>query len=350
MPELTIETITEHVGGTLEGGASELVINGINDLAGAREGQLSFLGNPKYLKAALSTKASAILVGSDQQGDFPCVVIRTENPSAAFAKVVEKFSPAPISWLPGVHPTAVVADDVELGGDIHIGPCAVIEPGVKIGRGSHIGAGCYVGHEASIGEDTFLYPNVTVRERTLIGSRVILHPGVVLGSDGFGYEFENMRHNKVPQVGYVQVDDDVEIGSSTTVDRGRFDKTWIQQGAKIDNLVMIAHNVVIGAHNIVVSQSGFSGSTTLGSYVTIAGQVGMVGHVHIGDQATVTGRAAVTKDLPAKGVYRGTPARPFKEAMKIEALTARLPELYKRIQDLEAQLAEHKNTPSSETA
>jgi len=321
-------------------GDPKLVITGINDLGRATPEQISFLGNPRYVQAAKDSAAGAILVPANGELELTAAQIRVTNPSAAFAKVFALFAPEPIRWEAGVHPSAVVGPGVKLGKDVHIGPHAVIDANSEIGDRAHIGAGVYLGHETKIGNDTFIYPNVTIRERSVIGNRVILHPGVVIGADGFGYEFQQGKHIKVPQLGYVQIDDDVEIGANTTIDRGRFDKTWIQEGCKIDNLVMIAHNVVVGAHSVIVAQCGISGSSTIGKYVTIAGQSAVVGHIKVADQVTVTGWTAVTKDIIKSGVYRGAPAKPMKESMRIEALTMKLPELYERIQALEKKLGE----------
>lgn len=338
---LTLREMAEWLGARLLGGAAVAgtVISGVNDLRTARPGQISFLSQRRYLKAARETQASAVITSEGFAEGLPCPVLIVEDPNAVFTQVVARFAPAPVEWPDGVHPTAVVADGVELGEQVHVGPGAVIEEGVKVGRGSRICAGVYLGRDVVVGKDCLFYPGVCVRERCVIGNRVILHCGAVVGADGFGYEFREGKFEKIPQTGYVRIDDDVEIGANTTIDRGRFDRTWIQEGVKIDNLVQIAHNVVIGAHSVIVSQSGISGSTTLGRYVTLAGQVGTVGHIHIGDQVTVTARAGVTKDLPARGTYRGTPARPYQEEMRLEAVIQKLPELYRRIQELEKRVA-----------
>ncbi|MDR1191791.1 MAG: UDP-3-O-(3-hydroxymyristoyl)glucosamine N-acyltransferase [Verrucomicrobiales bacterium] len=326
------------VGGELSGDAA-FIVSGVNDLANATAAQISFLGNSRYLHAAKNSKAGAILVPADGELSLSAAQIRVKNPSAAFAKVFTLFAPEPIQWEAGVHPSARVSPSARLGADVHVGPGAVIEAGADIGAGAHLGANVYVGHESVVGSGTFLHPNVTIRERSVIGSRVIIHSGAVIGADGFGYEFHDGRHVKVPQLGYVQIDDDVEIGANTSIDRGRFDKTWIQEGCKIDNLVMIAHNVTVGAHSIIVAQCGISGSSTIGKHVTIAGQSAVVGHIKVADQVTVTGWTAVTKDIAKSGVYRGAPAKPMKESMRIEALTMKLPEIYERLQALEKQLA-----------
>lgn len=331
--------LARSLGGTLEGDDS-ILITGIADLRNAGPHDLSFLANPKYAASAVASKAGAILLAPESKVAVASAKIRVSHPSVSFAEACELFAPPPLPIPCGVHATAVVSPSAQLGEAVAIGPGAVVEDGVILGDRVIIGANSFVGAETQIGADSHLYPLVTVRERCRIGQRVILHPGAVIGSDGFGYEFANGKHQKVPQKGFVQIDDDVEIGANTTIDRGRFDRTWIQEGAKIDNLVMIAHNVVVGAHSIIVAQSGISGSSSTGSYVTLAGQVGTVGHVHIGDQTTITGRSAVTKDVPPKQVWRGAPAKPIRESMAIEALTQRLPELYKRLQALEKALAE----------
>jgi UDP-3-O-[3-hydroxymyristoyl] glucosamine N-acyltransferase len=331
----TLGDIAARLGGDLFGDGT-LEIDGVNDLSRATPRQISFLGNSRYAKAAFATQAAAVLIPRDFTKELPCATIRLENPSAAFAQVVALFAPSPIAWTPGIHPSAVIDPTVVMGRDVHIGPHVVIESNVQIGDRVHLGAGTYIGHGSTIEADSYFHPRVTLRERSVVGARVILHSGVVVGSDGFGYDFHQGRYVKIPQVGYVQIDEDCEIGANTTIDRGRFDKTWIQQGCKIDNLVMIAHNVVIGKHSIIVSQVGISGSTTLGSYNTVAGQSALVGHVKTADQVTIAGWTAVTKDITAPGVYRGGPAKPMRESMEIEALTQRLPELYARLKLLEA--------------
>jgi UDP-3-O-[3-hydroxymyristoyl] glucosamine N-acyltransferase len=331
---LTAQALATLVGGELRGDPSR-IIRGVADLRSAGPDQVSFLGNQKYASAARQTRAGLVLIAPADADDFAFDQIRVASPSAAFAKAVEAFLPPPVAVLSGHHPTAVIAPDARLGEGVAVGPHVVIEAGVEVGAGTLLGAGTYVGAGTRIGKDCLLYPRVTLRERTVLGNRVILHSGVVIGSDGFGYDFQGGQHVKIPQVGYVQIDDEVEIGANTTVDRGRFDRTWIQRGTKIDNLVQIAHNVVIGPLSLIVAQTGISGSTSLGAGVTLAGQVGTVGHIHIGDRATVTAQSGVSKDVPAGAVVAGYHARPLKESLKLEALIRRLPELWERLKALE---------------
>jgi UDP-3-O-[3-hydroxymyristoyl] glucosamine N-acyltransferase len=297
-----------------------------------------FLGNAKYLAALRTCRAGAALVPEDFSETVAVPLVQVRNPSVAFAQLVERFAPRPVERAVGIHPSAVVAADAELGEGVHVGANAVIEAGARIGAGVVVGALSYVGHEARVGEGSFLHARVTVGDRCVVGRRVILHSGVVLGSDGFGFELVEGRHVKIPQVGIVQVDDDVEIGANTTVDRARFGRTWIQEGTKIDNLVQIAHNVVVGRHCLIVSQVGISGSTRLGNYVTLAGQTGVVGHIEIGDGAVVGAQSGVSKALPGKAMYMGTPAVPAAEYREQVAHVRRLGKLTERVQSLEKRI------------
>lgn len=319
------------------GEGAETVITGINDLRSAQPDQISFLGNSKYEPLAHLSHAAAILVSPKDSPKFSFTRIVVESPSAAFGKISALFAPEPVHDEPGVHPTAVLAPDVVLGEGVSIQPHAVIAAGVRLGARTVIGANSFIGERCVIGDDSRIYPLVTIRERTVIGARVIIHSGTVLGSDGFGYDFDAKtgRHVKIAHTGFVQIDDDVEIGANTTVDRGRFGRTHIGEGAKIDNLVQIAHNVTIGAHSVIVSQTGISGSTSLGRYVTLAGQVGLAGHLTIGDRATIAAQSGLNKDVPPGAVLAGHHAVPIRESLKLEALTRRLPELLERIKALE---------------
>lgn len=348
--QFTVQQLAALVGGQFASQADgSKTVTSAAAIGQAGEGDVTFFGNAKYLAALKECRATAVLVPLDFSESIQPVAIRVENPSLAFAQLLERFAPPPIKFAPGVHPTAVIGRDVVLGAGVSIQPCAVIEDGARIGANSIIGAHCYIGHEAHIGDDCHLSPNVTVGARCLVGNRVILHSGAVLGSDGFGFEFSNGRHVKIPQTGIVQIDDDVEIGANTTVDRARFGRTWIGEGTKIDNLVQIAHNVVIGKHCIIVSQTGISGSTKLGNYVTMGGQCATVGHIEIGDQATIGARSGISKSVAPKEVMWGSPvAAPMREAKEELAAVRRLPKLIERVKRLEQAAAAGKSaTPAS---
>jgi UDP-3-O-[3-hydroxymyristoyl] glucosamine N-acyltransferase len=222
-----------------------------------------------------------------------------------------------------------------------VGPHAVISEGCRIGDRSIIGANVFIGAGCQIGEDVLIYPNVTIREYVEIANRVIIHSGSVIGSDGYGYETVDGEHEKIPHVGSVLIDDDVEIGANVCVDRGRFKKTWIQKGAKIDNLVQIAHNVVIGPNTLIVSQAGISGSTEIGKNVIIAGQAGIVGHITIGDHAIIGAGAGVPKSVPANAVVLGSPAKPIQEQKRLFAYISRLPEIFKDVAALKKKILPH---------
>jgi len=333
----TVRSLADHVGGTIKGDGAESVVTGISDLRSARPDQVSFLANAKYEPDAQASRAAAILVSPKDSPRFSFTRIVVESPSLAFGKIAALFAPPPIRDEPGIHPTAVVAPDVVIGEGVAIRAHAVIAAGVRLGARCVVGANCFIGEETTMGDDTRLYPLVTVRERSVIGARVIIHSGAVIGSDGFGYDFDPQtgRHVKIIHTGYVQIDDDVEVGANTTIDRARFGRTHIGEGVKIDNLVMIAHNVTVGAHSIIVSQTGISGSTSLGRYVTLAGQVGLAGHLTVGDRATITAQSGLNKDVPAGAVLSGHHATPIRESLKVEALTRRLPELVERLKALE---------------
>ena len=334
--EFTVQELAALTGGQFASEADAgKKIHGAAAIVDAGEGQVTFFGNVKYLPQLKASKATAALVPKDFAETIPAIAIRVENPSIAFALLLEKFAPAPIRFAPGVHPTAVVGRDVVLGENVSIQPFCVIEDGVWIGANTVIGAHGYVGHEARIGSDCQFSPRVTVGAHSLVGDRVIIHSGVVLGSDGFGFEFAGGRHVKIPQTGIVQVDDDVEIGANVTIDRARFGRTWIQAGTKIDNLVQIAHNVVVGKHCILCAQVGISGSTRLGNYVTLAGQVGTVGHIEIGDQVIVGAQSGVSKSIGPKEVWFGYPAMPMRDSKEQLARIARLPKLIERVKKLE---------------
>jgi len=329
----TLKEITKLVEGELEGDAA-VIISGVSGIKEAKEGDLTFLANSKYEFLLDSSKASAVLASKQMRKRVLKPVIRVENPSLAFSKVIAFMFPQEKKFAEGIHPAAVLGKDVKLGKGVCIGPHVVVEDNVEIGDKAVICAGVFIGCGARIGPDTLIYPNVTIREKTVIGGRVIIHSGTVIGSDGFGFEVVNGVHHKIPQVGIVVIEDDVEIGACVTIDRARFGKTVIGCGTKIDNLVQIAHNVVIGENSIIVAQAGISGSSVLGKNVILAGQSGIVGHIELGDNVIVGAQAGVTKSVPKNTFVVGSPAKPHNESKKIFAGWAKLPELLKSVAEL----------------
>lgn len=340
---ITLREVSERVGGRIASDNSDLIIRGVASLAEAGEGDISFCASPKYLSALKKSRASAVLVPPGFEAEFSAQPVWVEDPALAFVKLQEIFAPPPVPAVTGVHPTAVVSDQAVLGEGVGVGPHTVIEAGAVIGAGTTIAAQCYIGHGVRLGSECRIFPQVVVRDYSVVGNRVILHPGVVIGSDGFGYEFREGRHQKIPQTGIVQIDDDVEIGANSTIDRARFGRTWIQEGTKIDNLVQIGHNVTVGRQTIICAQVGISGSTQVGNRVTLAGKVGINGHIEIGDGVVIAAMAGVTKDVPSGEILIGLPARPAREFKENFVLLSKIRKLYDRVKKLE------KLSSSSET-
>lgn len=338
--EITLKEIISLTGGKCVQGHDECFVRGIASLDKATDMDISFLGNEKYYADYLATKAGMILVPS-QVEQYPenAAIIEVENPSFAFDAVVKAVSSKQRNFKPGIHPKAIIADGVKLNPEkVCVKAGAVVEEGCEIGDGTEIGANAVISENVKVGADCLIYPNVTVREFCELGDRVILQPNCVIGSDGYGYEMVDGEHKKVDQVGIVVLEDDVEVGSNTTIDRARFGKTVIGKGSKVDNLVQIAHNAEIGEHCLLVSQSGIAGSSKLGNYVTVAAQAGVAGHLEIGDKAILMARAGVAKDLKGGQVYMGFPARPVKEEQRKLASLARLPKLVEQVKDLSKEL------------
>lgn len=331
---MTVQEIADLVGGSIEGDGATL-INHASGIKEAQAGDVTFLANSRYQPLLKETNATAVIVQAGIAAPKGKIVIRHESPSLAFAKIMERLGPVPVRYVPGIHSTAIIGKDVKLGKDVSIQPYVVIEDEVVIEDSAVIGAGSFIGRNAQIGAKTLVYPRVVIRERVTIGNRCIVHSGAVIGSDGFGYATVHGLHHKIPQIGTVVIEDDVEIGANVTIDRARFDKTWIKKGTKIDNLVQIAHNVVIGENSIVVAQAGISGSTVIGNNVVLAGQSGAVGHITIGDNAIVCARAGVTKNIPAGHMVSGFPAASHSKAKRIQALISRLPKLYEKVLELD---------------
>ena len=333
--EITLAELARKLGGKLEGDGAQ-VIRGVAGVREAQPGDLTFVANPRYAPDVARTRASAVLVDARWNKPCPAALIRVENPDRAFAEVVMAFAPKPPPVAAGVHPTAVVAADARLGEGVSVGPLCVIESGAVIGDRTVLRASVYVGHQSRIGCDGLLYPHVSIRENCTIGDRVILHNGVVIGSDGFGYTVDpEGRRQKIPQVGIVEIGNDVEIGANSTVDRARFGRTRIGNGVKIDNLAQVAHNVVVGENAVIVAQVGIAGSTEIGKGAVLAGQCGIAGHLVIGDGAVIGGQSGVGKDVPPGEAWRGSPARPLKEMMRADAAMLRLPQMKRTVADLE---------------
>lgn len=333
----TLQELAVFSGGELRGGDPAQTISGAASLSEAVAGEVTFYADPRYLARLRNTRASAIFVPLNFSEQTNAAQIRVGNPSKAFEQVVLKMAPKPVVFTAGTHPTAFIDPSAQIGDRVSIQPHAVIEAGAHIGDNTVIGAGSYVGHETVIGESCLIYPNVTIRERTRIGARVIIHSGAVIGADGFGFEIVEGRYQKIPQIGIVQIDDDVEIGANTTIDRARFGRTWIQDGVKIDNLVQIAHNVILGKNSIIAAQTGISGSTRVGENVKMAGQVGVIGHLTIGDDTVIAAQSGISKDAPG-GAWFGSPAVPLADAKRQIALVHRLGKLLERIKAIEKKL------------
>lgn len=338
--KIALKELATFVGGTLKNGDPALEITGFASLNEAVPGDLSFFYDTRYNDRLLKTKASAVLVPADHAEMSPqAAYIVVSDPSKSFELIVETYGFQPAPFEAGVHPSAVLAESVKFdAAKVSVGPNAVIEAGVELADGVEIGAGCFVGRNARIGSGSKLFANSTVHAECILGSGVILHSSVVIGGDGFGYEFSQGRHRKVRQAGIVQIDNEVEIGAGTTVDRARFGRTWIGEGTKIDNLVQIGHNVVIGKHCIIVAGTAIAGSAIVGDYVVIAAQVGIAGHVTVGAQATLAARCGVTRDLPGGQTYLGFPAIPASDEKRRLASINRLPQLQARVKELEAQI------------
>lgn len=316
--------------------ARDIEIQGVRPLSEAGEGDLSFLSNPKYRDQAVGSKASAILVSQAVEG-ADAVQILCKDPYVALARILNLLFPE--QPLPStVHPTAVVAPDAKIGEACHIGPFCVVESGCSIGAGTALVSHVSLGRDSEIGENSKLFPQVVVYPNTRIGNRVRIHAATVIGSDGFGYAQNQGIHMKVPQLAGVRIEDDVEIGSNVSIDRGALSDTVIGSGTKIDNMVQIGHGVKIGNHSILVSQTGISGSSSVGTHTILAGKVGVVGHVSIGDRIVVMGDSVVTRNLDKPGQYAGNPAIPHMQYQRQLAHVRKLPKLQERVKSLEKAL------------
>jgi UDP-3-O-[3-hydroxymyristoyl] glucosamine N-acyltransferase len=332
MIDISLRELAGIIGGDLVGDGS-VTIGGVAGIREAGPGTITFLANPRYHAFLKATAASAVIVPRETTCASKALVL-SDNPYLTFVKAVEFFVPNKGRHAPGIHSSALVAPGACLGSGVHIGPNVVIEPGAVIGDGTAVLAGTYIGAESRIGSDCLIYPNVTIREDITVGDRVIVHSGAVIGSDGFGFAKDGDVYRKIPQIGTVVVEDDVEIGANVTIDRATTGTTMVGSGTKIDNLVQIGHNVTIGENCILVAQVGVAGSTELGRGVTLAAQSGVIGHIKIGDGAVVAAQAGVTASVPAGVTVSGYPAREHGQATKAFASLQRLPDLLKKVADL----------------
>ena len=330
-----LRELAEWVGGTVVGDG-EIEVHGVAAIEEAKAGEITFIANPKYLSKLALTQASAVIVSPEvTSSEKP--LLCAKNPYLAFAKILALFSHRPYQPK-GIDPKTHVSPTAQLGKDLTLYPFVYVGDHCSIGDRVTLYPGVFVGEGSSIGEDSVLHANVSVYPGMIIGKRVILHSGVVVGSDGFGYAKEGRRNLKIPQVGKVEIEDDVEIGSNTSIDRGALGNTIIRKGVKIDNLVQVAHNVVIGEDSIIVAQVGISGSTKIGNNVTLAGQVGVAGHLQIGDNVMVGAQSGVGQDLSPNQAYSGSPTIPHRDWLRMAMTLPRVPEMRRKLMEIEKRL------------
>jgi UDP-3-O-[3-hydroxymyristoyl] glucosamine N-acyltransferase len=335
----TLEELARLCGAELAGDGA-LRISGLASLAEAGPSDVSFLANPRYRRDFELTRAGAVLV--DRRAPIArtdLALLRCADPNRAWTAVIQAFAPAPAAVRAGVHPSASVDASAHVDPSAWVGPHCSIEAGARVGAQAVLHAHVAVGANARVGAHSVLHPNVVLYEGVEVGARCVVHAGAVLGSDGFGFERDASGWVKVPQCGTVVIEDEVEIGANCTIDRARFGATRIGRGAKLDNLVHVAHNVRVGARTLLIAQVGLAGSCNIGSDAIVAGQVGVVGHVTIGDRASVSAQSGVTGDVPAGAVYSGTPARPRMQSLRSQAQLSRVESLARRVEALERELA-----------
>lgn len=340
----TLDALARYVDGRVIGDGSA-VISTVAPIEEAGPGAITFLANPRYHNYLNQCRASAVIVGRDvaskaAQGGAGVAFLEVADPYLAFAKILQLLTPAE-RYDEKISPLAVVSPAASVAGDVTVFPHVYISAGAQVGARSVLYPGVFLGEQSKVGEDAVLHPNVVVRHGCSVGNRVVLHAGVVVGSDGFGYAGRGDGRVKIPQVGIVEIHDDVEIGANTTIDRATLGKTVIGRGSKIDNLVQIAHNVAIGDNSVIAAQAGIAGSTKVGKNVTLAGQVGVVNHIQIGDGATIGPQSGVAQSVPAGVVLSsGLPAAPHREWLKVMALLPQLPKLWNLVRSLEKKVAD----------
>jgi len=343
--KITVKQIAQTVGGEIIGDG-RFVLTGINSLNDAGPKEISFFADRRYKESLNTTRAGALLVPREIPS-FKGPQVIVPHTELAYAKVAGMFSP-PIPRHPGISQEANIHKTSVIGKDVSIYPMVVVGEGTQIGDETTIFPNAFIGERVRIGNRCLIYPNVTILRDCLIGNDVIIHSGSVIGGDGFGYVRDGSASVKIPQTGKVQIDDHVEIGANNCIDRAALGKTWIQRGTKTDNLVHIAHNVVIGENSIIVAQAGISGSCHIGHEVIIGGQVGIIDHIAVGDRAMIGPQSGIAKSIPPGEVVSGSPAMPHRLWLKTSTLTTRLPELNQRLRQLEKRLEELENAPGKE--
>lgn len=352
MVEYKLSDIAKLIGAQIVGNP-EIKIYNIAKIEEAQSGDLTFLANPKYFKFVDRTNASAIIVSKDFSTERKDItLLKVDDPYYSFLKIMEALEAPAQSQKPvGIHPTAIIGNNTILGKDIYIGPYVVIGNNCSVADGTIIHAGVFIGDNTLIGNFSLIYPNVVIREKTKIGNNVIIHPGAIIGADGFGFvPTKEGTYLKLPQLGGVVIEDNVEIGANTTIDRATIGNTIIRSGTKLDNLIQIAHNVVIGENTVIAAQTGIAGSTKVGKNCVFAGQVGIVGHIEIADKVTIGAQSGVSKSIKKDGsTFFGSPAKEYHEALRTEGAIRQLPELLiefrqlkQKILELEKQIAEIK--------
>ena len=338
--QFRLKEVAVFVGGELVGDP-DARISGINGVKEAKDGDLAFIFDPRFENLIDSSAASGVVIPKSLTGSYKKPVIKVDDPSATLARIIDFAMPGRVPHPRGVHKTAVISPGAKIGRGAAVGAYAVVEAQASIGEGTVIYPFCYIGHKSTVGERCVFYPNVTVREGVTIADRVVIHPGSVIGADGFGYAPQkDGTHTKIPKLGTVVIEDDVEIGACVTIDRARFDRTVIGRGSKIDNLVQIAHNVTLGPNCIIAAQTGISGSTELGRNVILGGQVGVADHLKLGDFVMAGAKTGISRSFPANTTLFWYPAKPVDKARDIIASVGLLPKLYESVRALEAKIKE----------
>lgn len=322
---------------------AEMVLTGVNSLAEAGEQQVSFLSSDQYLKQFEATRAAVVI--ARRKTNLPDVgnkvIFRVDDVDLAMANVLTLFAPAAPAIAAGVDPSARIASETIAPADASVGPSVVIGRNVRLGARCVIHAGAVIDDDVSIGDDCVIHSNVVIRERIAIGNRVIIHAGTILGTDGFGYRWDGKRHVKIPQIGTVTIEDDVELGSCVCIDRAKFGATVVGRGTKIDNLVQIGHNVKIGPHCIIVGQVGIAGSATLGAGVVVGGASSLRDHITVGDGAMIAARSAVHEDVPPKAIISGMPALPHRQSLREQGALRKLPELIVEMRKMQEEVSRY---------